>query len=425
MRALARPVSLLALAALLSACATTGGIAPWPPRQTAAAAAPPAGVLFKLNVDADMQGMYLNYVQVFFHPLAPDRNSIDTQGDQQLIVAGDAINKFPNDVVLLPLKPGEYFGTAVGLVYSGSQSQGIVTQAIGAFEHFTLKPGQIRVLGSLDVVAKDRVVSQDANGQQQRTTTNTTSTDSSLAKKLEILDAALSRSEADRLGWRGALEDARRDVLAAGEFGDEYMLKSWPTRAPAEGAAAHPATAALFRLRVENPDGFPIMRLKVHFQPAGPPSKDALWPYVVIPGDQLNRFPNDPVLVSPPPGAYAGALVEFVTGIDPKTSLEQSMYQSLYGEFQRFDIEPGKVTVLPVVDLNLSKKSTALPDGQVSNRWNLDIGILDKDKGQTPEAKRLAAESRWETVASALARPEAESLRWKEALELAKASLAP
>jgi len=398
---------------LAAACATPANyVKPWPAREPADASAP-TGALFKLNVDADMSGMPVVAVRMYLPTYEQAVAKVPVDQWETLTLPGTALNRFPNDVILAPLPPGNYYGSSIQVDFMGNQVHTVNAPPGGVFAHFKVPPGKVAVLGSIDLAVKNSVLSEDASGKQISTNINARP-DSSYAKRLEVVNAALARPEADSLRWRAALEAARGDVEAAWDFADEYIVQSWPSRASPPVAAAHPPTGVLLKLSIDDSrNAISINRVKVYFRRADQASGDsaANFQYVVIPGGALNRFPNDLLLAPLSPGSYEGTLLVFEYG-------GHTASFRLKGDYDKYEVRPGKVTVLGAVDTHFSAHATTLADGRPGATAVLDVGSAGYlEKPRVAEARRQA-------VAAALARPEAESLNWREALEAAQAELA-
>ena len=427
----ARNLALIGLAALAAGCATTNGgtVASWPSRAavgTPAPAAPPSGILFKLNVDADMKGLLITQVDVDFPRLEQIEAKASVDEWQRLVITGDQLNKFPNDVVLLPLVPGNYFAASSGIMYRWGTTNFVRATAGGSFEHFIVPPGKVVDLGALDISLKATDITKNAAGLDQRGVGGTCTADNTTARKLEVAEAALARPEVDKLGWRDALEGSRDDVLEAGDFGDEFLLKSWPSRVPATGKTPHPATGVLFRLNIDDSGAaLPIRRVVLYFPRADQLHDSGVTNFqkIVIPGDQIHKFPNDLILVALSPGTHAADLLIEYQGSNNGAGFR------LWDDFEQFDVVSGKITVLEDVDLKFRTNATTGTDGKPATQWHVDTGkkdagFLRKNLSQTPAAKDIAVEGRRRAVEAALARPEAGDLKWRVALEAAKESLA-
>src|SRR5579885_1899049 len=132
-----RTFHLAAAAALFSAGCVPMGARPWP---SGSPDAPRSGVLFKLK--ADRSSPDYAYGGVTIH--AP---SLSGGAEARLTVDGVSVNKFPYDVVLMSLPPGEYAPVTVESMWAGYQQHWVATRPAGAFSRFKLKPGKIAVLG--------------------------------------------------------------------------------------------------------------------------------------------------------------------------------------------------------------------------------------------------------------------------------------
>jgi hypothetical protein len=424
-----REVFLFGLTLSVAGCSMFGaGIRSWPERNPAVGAS--SGVLFKLDVDADIENVSIESVRFYFPRLEQYQAKNPVGEIKTAVVRGDALGRFPNDVLLIPLPPGDYYGMTVAVDFDrgpGTDPQRIVTgPGGGLFQHFTVAEDKVTVLGAVRDVLRDHLVLHGFN--QELSATGRCTVSDGVSRRLEVADAALARPEAERLHWRAALESARADVLASGDFADAYELKSWPSRAPSPGGADHPATGVLFRVKLAFKGGaYPLRGVKVYFRRADQTDDDMLGTpsrqYVSLPGARLTEFPNDVVLVPLSPGRYAGANLVVDYGESPAIV-------RLRGDFGHFDVQPGKLTVLEDADLKFDVKPVPLPDGKSGTQWHADVGrfgldILDPDprRAQTPESKSGAAQGRRGAVEGALARPEADALGWREALEAAKADL--
>ena len=199
------------LAALLAGCASSPlEMHPWPrtPPQ-----GPPSGVLFKVSTDLDMSGYYVSMLRIGFS--RPQEKDAKTWNDfQHVDIAGDDINKFPNDVVLVALQPGEYTWTGVKVLFSRNEVHTLDQAVGGAFQHFVVEPGKVTVLGALDVSAAIKVTNTKDDGSQDFKGEISTKSAGDDDTRLELLEIAMMRPEAETTGWRMALESAHDVVYA-------------------------------------------------------------------------------------------------------------------------------------------------------------------------------------------------------------------
>jgi hypothetical protein len=169
--------------------------------------------LFKVSTDLDMNGYYVSMVRIGF--ARPQEANAKTWDEfQHVDIDGDDINKFPNDVVLLPLAPGEYTQTAIKVLFTRNSTHSLDKNAGGPFQHFVVEPGKITVLGTLDISAAIKVTNTNGDGSQNFDGELSTRTSGSDEIRLELVDMALMRPEAERAGWRDGLEAAREGVYA-------------------------------------------------------------------------------------------------------------------------------------------------------------------------------------------------------------------
>jgi hypothetical protein len=202
----------LLLAALLAGCGTSSPLEvhPWPrtPPQGAM-----SGVLFKLSTDLDMSGYYVSMVRVgFSRPQEKDAKTWDEF--QHVDIDGDEINKFPNDVVLVPLQPGEYVWTGVKVLFSRNDVHHLDKDVGGAFQRFVVQPGKVTVVGTLEIGAAVKVTNTKADGSQDFQGEISVKSSGDDGARLEVVEMALMRPEAEMRGWRDRLEAARAVVSA-------------------------------------------------------------------------------------------------------------------------------------------------------------------------------------------------------------------
>ena len=426
----------LAAAALSAGCASvaTNTLSPWPPNPAASASTPPAAstepvsaILFKLNIDAAMQGTYLRSLILRFPLLSEIEAKVDAGLWQSISIDGNAVNKFPNDVLLLPVRPGNYFAAGLGVFYRnpGGNLGNVAMPLNKEFAHFTVKPGEIVDLGAVDISMEARSVSD-----QMRQTSVTIAADSSLARKVEAVEAALARPEADSLHWRDALEALHGGVISAGEFGGQFELKPWPTRVPAAaGVPPHPATAVAFKFAVDESANaaYPIRSITLYFCRSDEPDTHyRTCQNAMLPANLVHRLPGNVLLLPLQPGAYAGTTMDIVYGA-PNTG-NREVTENLLKDFRSFKVETGKVTVLEDVDFKFHANAASMPDGRPAVQWHVDdnhagSGVFDARETQTDKASAIAVEGRRRSIEAALSAPEADALRWRAALEAAKASL--
>jgi len=215
MRDLLRLAAVAGLALSLAGC-IAGETASW----SDAGGTPPEsrqGVLFKLNIDAELRGNFTFGHDVYF--LRPD-DPPDEMSMGYLVhhsqfygvpsrwsTAGKYhANRFPDDLVLVPLKPGHYKGIDVEVWHlptaRGVASRSLHVAAPGPMDSFDVRPGKLTVLGTMDV--KLEIVPGSATSSAEAVTSD--------AERLEILDEALSRPEAQSRGWAGLLGAARGEL---------------------------------------------------------------------------------------------------------------------------------------------------------------------------------------------------------------------
>jgi hypothetical protein len=398
---IARLILVSAAAAALG-CATVGGYRSWPPLEAGTSPAARSAVLFRFNVQANMGDFRLDYVRFYFptHQQAAAHVSVDEWASFDVPATG--INLYPYTPLLLPLPPGDYYACQVQVYFTGNAQHMATTLMDGVFNTFRVRPGKITTLGQLNVMVTNQVVSVTSAGRNVNTTIDQ-KVDDSIDTRLDVLDEALSRPEAAPRGWDRALRAARAETAGEGDFFGPFFLKSWPSRADAKVAAAHPPTAALLRLKIDDTlNAYPIRSVTVWFRRAeeAHASDSGLFQRINIPGGRLNRFPYDLLLVPLSPGSYASTTVQFtyngsqIANVTPK------------GPVATFEVRPGQVTVLGTLDLKFHAKAMTFPDGRTGTQATTEVGApatVDKSG----------------TLAAALKRPEAASLGWSEALQAA------
>ena len=197
------------LICLVAGCASSPlEMHPWPRRPVAT-----SGVLFKLSADLDMNGYYVSMVRIGFS--RPQEKNTQTWNDfQHVDVDGDEINKFPNDIVLVPLQPGEYTWCGLKVLFSRNEVHSLDKNVEGAFSHFVVEPGKVTVLGTLDVNAVIKVTNAKADGSQDFQGEISVRTAADDGTRLELVEMAMMRPEGERTAWGAALESAHEAVYA-------------------------------------------------------------------------------------------------------------------------------------------------------------------------------------------------------------------
>jgi len=206
-----RALTVVALLASLTAGCTQWAQKEWPP-YAATAQSGQGAILFKITADTQVNDASINSLLLMW----PDRNEPHPEvwhHNQHYRVLGERINKSPDDVVLIPLKPGVYSRTIVRFFYVGYEVHYADLEPSRPFE-FAVAPGQVTVLGGIHLTAAVSRVAETATTGQITASANVRIEDDASAKSA-ILAEALARPEAESSQWRSALEAARRELAPA------------------------------------------------------------------------------------------------------------------------------------------------------------------------------------------------------------------
>lgn len=202
---------LVVLAAALAGCLPA--VSSWPDVAVNHAASH-QGVLVKMTFDSRLSGYFIFAQEVYFlSPTDPPddaRPSFPVHHSQFYSAGRYGLNRFPSDLLLIPLKPGHYSGIEVTLWYTptmtgqaGVPAQNLRVRAPDELGSFDVEPGKITVLGT--ILSKVKIGVSDAEG--------SSTADTGVPEKLEVIDEALSRPEAESRGWEGLLRVARAELV--------------------------------------------------------------------------------------------------------------------------------------------------------------------------------------------------------------------
>jgi hypothetical protein len=184
-------------------------------------------------------------------------------------------------------------------------------------------------------------------------------------------------------------------------------LKSWPSRREMDQKKQG---AVLLKLTADmKMDAFQFQGIRLIWRTGKDGKGNAnLVNSLRIRPDMQNQFTNDVLLVPLEPGTYTETLVDvnFIGHVAQLAELTPEKPLT-------FTVEPGKVTVIGRLDLSLFL--TVISQTEDSREFKTSALVRVDD----------SALAKTRILEEALARPEADSLQWRDALEAARVGLPP
>jgi hypothetical protein len=186
---------------LLAGCAQTPPLKPWPDSLGTGDGAVLLGADIHVTIDPGVSRDFLGFALLFNRPDA-------TSSDRPVAwaILSDKNSTTPRDnLFLFPLPAGEYGLT--NLEAPGPAGVPFVLLNGGSFRRFTVRPGQVTVLGTI-VTSAHLVSVNPSQGRFERSVSTKVDTDT----KKALVAAALGRVQPTASLWIKALKAAQEDL---------------------------------------------------------------------------------------------------------------------------------------------------------------------------------------------------------------------